>query len=125
MSESMFASLLHTPDRTGVSEIANSLGDPEQSVARGMDSSVAAVLGRMIGTHVKVAAFTDSVGSGERNLKLSQVRADSVGTELVARGISAERATPRFLGNRNVAADNSTASGRARDRRASLQVTQK
>ena len=42
MSESMFASLLHTSDRTGISEIANSLGEPEESIARGMDSSIAA-----------------------------------------------------------------------------------
>ena len=90
-----------------------------------MDLSIAAVLGRMMSIHVKIAAFTDSVGSGERNLKLSQVRADSVRTELMARGISPERVTAQGFGEQNAAADNSTESGSARDRRASLQVTQK
>jgi outer membrane protein OmpA-like peptidoglycan-associated protein len=90
-----------------------------------MDSSIAAVLGRMTDIHVKIAAFTGSVGSGERNVKLSQVRADSVGTELLARGISPERVRAQGFGEQNAAVDYSTASGRARDRRASLQVTQK
>jgi OOP family OmpA-OmpF porin len=93
--------------------------------SRAQLDNIAAILTAYPNVHVKIAAFTDSVGSGERNLQLSQVRADSVRTELVAKGISPKRVTAQGLGEQNAAADNSTVSGRARNRRASLQVTQK
>jgi outer membrane protein OmpA-like peptidoglycan-associated protein len=96
-----------------------------QPESRAQLDNIAAILTAYPNVHVKIAASTDSVGRGELNLKLSQVRADSVRTELMARGISPERLTAQGFGEQNVAADNSTESGRARNRRASLQVTQK
>jgi OOP family OmpA-OmpF porin len=87
--------------------------------------NIAAILTAYPNVHVKIAALTDGVGSGERNLKLSQARADSVRTELVASGISPERVTAQGFGEQDAAADNSTESSRAGNRRASLQVTQK
>jgi OOP family OmpA-OmpF porin len=47
MSESLFASLLHTLDKRGISDIAGSLGESEQSVSKGLESSIATVLGGM------------------------------------------------------------------------------
>jgi outer membrane protein OmpA-like peptidoglycan-associated protein len=93
--------------------------------SRAQLENIAAILTAYPNVHVKIAAFTDSMGSAERNVKLSQVRADSVRTELVARGVSPERVKAQGFGEQNAAADNSTGSGRARNRRASLQVTQK
>jgi OOP family OmpA-OmpF porin len=93
--------------------------------SRAQLDNIAAILTAYPNAYVKIAASTDSMGSAERNLRLSQVRADSVRTELVARGISLGRMTTQGFGEQNAAADNSTESGRARDRRASLQVTQK
>jgi outer membrane protein OmpA-like peptidoglycan-associated protein len=93
--------------------------------SRAQLDNIAAILTAYPNVHVNIAAFTDSVGSGESNLKLSRVRADSVRTELVARGISPKRVTAQGFGEQNAAADNSTEGGRARNRRASLQVTQK
>ena len=49
MPESLFASLLHTFDRSGISQIAGTLGESEQGVSRGIESSMASVLGAMAG----------------------------------------------------------------------------
>ena len=95
-----------------------------QPESRAQLDNIAAILTAYPNVHVKIAVFSDSVGSGERNLKLSQVRAERVRTQLVARGISPKRVTAQGLGEQNVV-DKSTESGRTRNRRASLQVTQK
>jgi outer membrane protein OmpA-like peptidoglycan-associated protein len=47
MPESLFAALLHAFDRSGISQIARTLGESEQGIARGMESSIASVLGAM------------------------------------------------------------------------------
>ena len=45
MSDSMFGSLLNMLDKHTVGEVANALGQPQTSVARAMESSVATILG--------------------------------------------------------------------------------
>jgi OmpA-OmpF porin, OOP family len=45
MAESLFASLLHTSDKGNISQIASTLGESEQNVSRGMEASIASVLG--------------------------------------------------------------------------------
>jgi len=87
--------------------------------------NIAAILGAYPNVHVNIAAYADSVGSAERNFELSQTRADSIKTALAARGISPDRLTTQGLGEQNPATNNSTASSRARNRHASLQVTQR
>ncbi|HEY6273377.1 MAG TPA: OmpA family protein [Terriglobales bacterium] len=49
MAESLFASLLHTLDHNSVAQVASSLGESEQGVSRGLESSVASVLGGIAG----------------------------------------------------------------------------
>jgi OOP family OmpA-OmpF porin len=93
--------------------------------SRAQLDNIAAILTAYPTVHVKIAAFTDNTGRAQPNFELSQARADSVRTELVARGTSLERVTAQGFGEQNAAADNSSESGRARNRRASLQVTQK
>jgi OOP family OmpA-OmpF porin len=44
MAESLFRSLLSTVDRDSTMEVAQALGEPHESVARGMESSIATVL---------------------------------------------------------------------------------
>lgn len=56
MAESLLASILHTLDRQDISGIARGLGESETSVSRGMESSIATVLGGM-------AAKADDPGS--------------------------------------------------------------
>src|SRR5260370_41754868 len=45
MSDSMFSSLLGMLDKPSLGGIASALGESEQSVSHGMESSIAAVLG--------------------------------------------------------------------------------
>ena len=45
MSDSMFGSLLNMLDKHTVGEVANALGQPQTSVARAMESSIATMLG--------------------------------------------------------------------------------
>jgi outer membrane protein OmpA-like peptidoglycan-associated protein len=47
MPESLFASLLHSLDRSSISQIASTLGESEQGVSRGMEASIASVLGAL------------------------------------------------------------------------------
>jgi len=49
MSDSMFGSLLNMLDKHTVGEVATALGQPQASVARGMESSIAATLGGLAG----------------------------------------------------------------------------
>ena len=43
--DSLFASLLNTVDRRAIDAVAHTLGQPEQAVSRGMESSIACLLG--------------------------------------------------------------------------------
>jgi outer membrane protein OmpA-like peptidoglycan-associated protein len=72
---------------------------------------------------MKVTGHTDSVGNPEQNLQLSQRRANMVVSELERKGISPDRITAEGAGQQNPVADNSTAEGRAQNRRVSVDVT--
>lgn len=71
---------------------------------------------------IRITAFTDSVGTFEKNLALSQERADSVQLSLTRRGIAADKITIAFFGEKRPAAENATEEGRQRNRRASVEV---
>ena len=49
MADSLFASLLGALGSGGIGELAGALGQSEQSILRGLESSVAAVLGGLAG----------------------------------------------------------------------------
>jgi outer membrane protein OmpA-like peptidoglycan-associated protein len=88
-------------------------------------NNIAAILAAYPNVRMKVGAFTDNVGSADRNLELSRDRANTVVSELVRRGVSPDRLAPEGYGEQNPIGDNSTAEGRARNRRVSMMVTQK
>jgi SH3 domain-containing YSC84-like protein 1 len=69
---------------------------------------------------VRVEGFTDRVGNADANLKLSQERADAVMNWLVDHGIDAGRLTAKGYGADRPVANNSTASGRLKNRRVEL-----
>jgi outer membrane protein OmpA-like peptidoglycan-associated protein len=71
---------------------------------------------------IEVQGHTDSVGQPERNLKLSNARAESVRQALVERGLSRDRLTSRGFGETSPLADNSTPEGRAQNRRIEFRV---
>jgi len=66
---------------------------------------------------LEIKGHTDSTGGSEYNKKLSRKRADSVADFLVKNGISPERVTSEGYGFDFPVADNSTESGRSKNRR--------
>ena len=87
--------------------------------------SIAAVLKAYPNVHIQIGGFSDNRGNSQHNLKLSQDRANEVMSQLVALGISPDRLEAQGYGEQSPVADNSTAEGRARNRRASIRLTQK
>ncbi|MNJ02860.1 Outer membrane porin F precursor [compost metagenome] len=69
-----------------------------------------------------VEGHTDSVGPDAYNQKLSQRRADAVKQVLVQDGVEASRVSSVGYGESRPVADNSTAEGRAVNRRVEAQV---
>ena len=72
---------------------------------------------------VEVAGHTDSDGAADYNESLSARRAATVRDFLISRGISADRMTARGYGEAQPVADNSTAAGKAQNRRVVLRIT--
>jgi outer membrane protein OmpA-like peptidoglycan-associated protein/opacity protein-like surface antigen len=81
---------------------------------------VAASLAAWPEVRVEVAGYTDSSGPQELNRRLSQERAESVRSYLVARGIDPERIVATGYGEQDPVASNETAAGRAMNRRVEL-----
>lgn len=69
---------------------------------------------------VEVAGHTDSVSSDAYNQKLSERRAEAVRAYLIGKGVAAERLTAKGYGEAQPIADNTTAEGRAKNRRVEL-----
>ena len=74
---------------------------------------------------VEVAGHTDSDGSAEANLGLSERRAFTVRDYLIFGGISASRLTARGYGESLPIADNRTSEGKAENRRVELRILNK
>ncbi|MDJ0910607.1 MAG: OmpA family protein [Woeseiaceae bacterium] len=72
---------------------------------------------------VEVAGHTDSDGAADYNESLSARRAQTVHDYLAANGISVDRMTVRGYGESQPIADNSTAAGKAENRRVVLRIT--
>ena len=77
--------------------------------------------------NVRIEGHTDSIGSDEYNLELSERRAQAVKAYLVSRGIAASRLSTEGKGETEPIADNTkdgrdNPEGRAMNRRAELKV---
>ena len=79
-------------------------------------------LRRNIDLVVEVAGHTDSAGAAEYNASLSERRANTVRDYLIAGGVNGGNLTARGYGEEMPVADNSTASGRAENRRVELRI---
>jgi outer membrane protein OmpA-like peptidoglycan-associated protein len=66
---------------------------------------------------IEIRGHTDNSGQAEKNLRLSEERARSVGLYLVSRGVAKERVSWKGFGDTVPVADNATAEGRAKNRR--------
>ncbi len=69
---------------------------------------------------VEIRGHTDSLGTDEHNLRLSQLRAQAVRDYLVARGVQPQRLSIVGLGRSQPIDSNETPAGRARNRRVEL-----
>ena len=86
-------------------------------------SGVAMVLKEYEKTRVNVVGHTDSSGSRDLNLRLSQERADSVGSNLITQGVDASRISMSGVGPDQPVASNSTAAGKAQNRRVTITLS--
>ena len=65
---------------------------------------------------------TDSMGSEDYNIMLSQNRALSVRSAIMARGINSDRITAKGLGELYPVASNDTSAGRQQNRRVEIVI---
>jgi len=86
-------------------------------------NSMAAFLKENPDAYVILAGFTDSIGSQEYNMKLSQRRAEAVGNYLIeSLGVDEEQIVLNWYGEAAPVASNSTAEGRSQNRRVAMIV---
>lgn len=74
---------------------------------------------------MNIDGYTDNVGKPATNLKLSAARANAVKNYFVSKGIAADRLHAAGHGDKNPAASNKTAVGRAKNRRVHLELKKK
>ena len=83
------------------------------------------LLAKLQGMNTEVmvtVGHTDSVGSDAYNQKLSMRRAEAVKAYIVSKGVDASRVYTEGKGESQPIADNSTAAGRAKNRRVTVEV---
>ena len=83
-------------------------------------NSVALVLKQYEKTMIDVVGHTDSTGTMQLNMQLSQARANSVGQYLQNQGVLAARIQTQGAGPQYPVASNDTVEGRAQNRRVEL-----
>ncbi len=85
-------------------------------------SKVGDILAKYSDDRVQIAGHTDSTGDAKKNQELSERRATAVKTVLVSRGVKEEQISVQGFGETKPVADNSTAEGRAKNRRVELHI---
>jgi outer membrane protein OmpA-like peptidoglycan-associated protein/outer membrane protein W len=88
-----------------------------------LDSIVSALRQRPQ-TRADIRGYTDARGSGQYNLHLSERRAQAVVDYLAQQGISRQQLSAQGMGKEHPVASNETASGRAQNRRVTLEFRQ-
>ena len=87
--------------------------------------SIASVLKEYPDSNITVSGHTDSTGNDAINNPLSVNRANSVASYLKQQGIASSRITATGYGSKQPIASNSTADGRAQNRRVEIKITAK
>ncbi|MEO0549510.1 MAG: OmpA family protein [Pseudomonadota bacterium] len=72
---------------------------------------------------ILIAGHTDSTGSDSTNQFLSRARAEAIRDALTARGVLRDRVSARGFGSSQPVATNTTADGRARNRRIEIEIS--
>ena len=86
-------------------------------------AKVSVILQQYPDLKLQIEGYTDSVGGDEYNLKLSQDRANSTQAFLVNNGVNPGSVTATGYGKSHPVADNSTAAGKAQNRRVEMVVS--
>ena len=86
--------------------------------------AAAKVLAEYPALRMEISGHTDSTGTAERNLQLSQERADAVKAYLAGRGIASDRIETRGAGSTEPVADNKKPEGRSQNRRVEFKLIQ-
>mgnify|MGYP001187258849 CR=1 FL=1 len=86
-------------------------------------NSVALVLNEYNRTLVDIYGHTDSDGSEQYNMDLSQKRASSVSQYLIGQGIDARRLLVKGMGESQPIATNATPEGKAQNRRVEIRIS--
>jgi len=73
-------------------------------------------------TDVQIFGHTDSSGSDQINIPLSERRAGAVQTFLLGQGVAGSRMTAQGMGSSQPIADNSTTDGKAQNRRVEIYI---
>ncbi len=84
---------------------------------RAADQRVAEASAERQTDHGMVEGYTDSTGSEESNIALSQARAEAVRAALITKGVAVDRIDVRGDGESRPVASNATAAGRQQNRR--------
>jgi outer membrane protein OmpA-like peptidoglycan-associated protein len=90
--------------------------------ARSTLGDLAKALVRMKAKSIVIEGYTDNTGTDKRNATVSQARAEAVLGYFASQGISAEKMKAVGKGNTNPIAKNTTAEGRATNRRVEIVV---
>ena len=88
-------------------------------------NSIAQVLVQYPETQILVQGHTDSTGSFQHNMDLSNRRANSVKQYLIGQGVASNRLMSQGFGPNNPVADNSTPDGRQMNRRVEIKIAPK
>ena len=83
---------------------------------------VASTMSEYNQTIVEISGHTDSIGSDDANQRLSEQRAGSVSNYFVGKGLMRERFEVVGMGERYPVADNTSDSGRSKNRRVEIRV---
>lgn len=120
------APVVAAPVAAKVTYAADAFFDFDKSVLKPegkakLDDLVSKVQGISLEVIIAVG-HTDAVGSDAYNQKLSVARSDAVKAYLVSKGIEKNRVYTEGKGEKQPAADNKTADGRAKNRRVEIEV---
>ena len=91
--------------------------------AREKLAKVAGIVLAYPGLRLALEGHTDSIGSDEYNMVLSEKRAESVRDYLVAQGVPAASTTAQGFGKADPVVSNANAAGRQRNRRVEMVVS--
>lgn len=87
-----------------------------------MLNEIVSILDEYKDYNLKMGGHTDSNGSNEANLTLSQARVDAVKAYLISKGVADTRIDATGFGEGQPIANNKTAAGRAQNRRVALEL---